>query len=142
MGFVNNDAVGPQASHFSTKDFDIGPDLLLAIELEDQNCNEEFENIGGVGPIGALDDRVQHVFKLVIVDALVIRPISSLEDGVDYVATNFVGDGICCPFFWANDHLIEEIDAVVFFLGIGSCVDGRRERGAIGEIVSLFLWHC
>ena len=105
--------------------------------MEGQNCDKELKNNSGVGSICTLDAHAQQVFELVIVNALVIRPISSLEDGVSYVAVNFVGDGLCCLFFCANGHLIEEIDVVGFFLGVRSCGDGGRKQGAVGEIVSM-----
>ena len=42
LGLVNNDTIGPHASHFGMKDFDFDPDLFLEVELEGQKCNEEF----------------------------------------------------------------------------------------------------
>ena len=72
MGFVNDDAIGLQAPYFGSKDLDIGPDVLLKVELEGQKCKKEFENIGGAGPICTLDDGIQQAFNLVIVEALVI----------------------------------------------------------------------
>ena len=79
LGFVNDDTIGLQAPHFGSKDLDIGPDVLLKVELEGQKCNEDFENIGGAGPICTLDDGIQQVFNLVIVDTLVIQPLAVLR---------------------------------------------------------------
>ena len=39
LGFIDNDIIGPQASHFGSKDLNVGLDLLLKVELEGQNCN-------------------------------------------------------------------------------------------------------
>lgn len=126
LGFINYDAIGLQTPHFGSKDINVGPYLLLKVDLEGQNCNKEFENTGGAGQICTLDDCIQHVFDLVIINAFVIQPIGSLEDGVSCVDVHFVDDGFCCPFFCTNNHLIEKIDAIGFFLGVGFCSDGGR----------------
>ena len=64
LGFVDDDAVGPLAPHFGLKDLDIDPDLLLKVELESQDCDKEFKNIGNAGLICPLDACIQQVFDL------------------------------------------------------------------------------
>ena len=65
--------------------------------------------------------------ELIVVNAPVVCSVGGTEDCVSNVRAHFVGDGLCCPFFCANNRLIEEIDAVGFFLGVRLCSDGGKK---------------